>query len=101
MKFAEVILSHMRWFVAAAIVVASLVSVPSPVASAAKHPCERTMIWTSVFTQDTWVFERCRNTMKVIRSGGKLGFCTQTYPSGRLYRVPDDDCAYYVNGGPI
>ena len=73
----------------------------APVASAAKHPCRQTGLWTSVFTEDTWEHERCQNTMSVTRWGGKLGYCTKSYPVGRIYSGPEDDCGYYVNGGPI
>lgn len=75
--------------------------VSAPVAVSAKHPCDRTGLWTSPVTWDTWEFKKCRDTMSVVRSGGKLGRCENTYPVGTEYRVPDDDCAYYVSGGPL
>ena len=89
----------MSVIVTAGLLAASFVS--APVAVSAKHICNITALWTSPITGDTWKFTRCRDTMDVVRSGGKLGRCENTYPVGRWYEVPEDDCAYFVSGGPI
>lgn len=73
----------------------------APVASAIEAPCAITGAWTSPITKDTWRFEKCIGTMSVVRSGGKLGDCQHIYPVGSIYRTPEDDCAYYVSGGPL
>ena len=89
----------MRWFAAALVIVASMVL--SPDASAAQPRCIRTMLWTNQ-DGDTWTFERCvGGVMYANRWGGPLGPCHLEYPEGQLYTGPEDDCAYYINGGPI
>lgn len=96
------VLEQSRRAFAVSMFAAVLATLTAPVpASAAKDPCERTMLWTSVWTEDTWKLTRCGNTMDVVRWGGELGACTVSYPVGSRYESPEDDCAYRVNGGPI
>lgn len=99
--------AHPTWYcvpmrsAALIVAVAATIVVPMPTASAAKAPCQTVGVWTSVWTKDTWRHERCGNTVSVTRGGGELGACSRSYPVGSAYRGPEDDCGYYVNGGPI
>ncbi|TXH11053.1 MAG: hypothetical protein E6R04_03705 [Spirochaetes bacterium] len=87
----------MKLFAAVVVALGTLMAAPSE-ADAAKALCEATGKWTSPTTQDTWTFRKCRDTVDVVRYGGKSGTCTSTYPYGSWHREAAQTC-YYT--GPL